>query len=68
MDFFCRFLFLKLYTQWLHLKFSFHIVGTKGNNGAVTVIVDIDDSTKAEFEEQAAINESVSVQTAFCCC
>ena len=31
---------------------------------AVTVIVDVDDSTQAEFEEHAAINESVSVKIA----
>ena len=48
------------------MKFSFDIVGTKGNNaGAVAVLVDVDDSTQAELEEQAAINESVSVQNVF---
>ena len=36
-----------------------------GNNGAVAVIVDVDDSTQAEFEDHAASNESVAVHTAF---
>ena len=49
----------------MYLQFCSDIVGTKGNNGAVAVLVDVDDSTQAEFEEHAAINESVSVQTDF---
>ena len=56
---------MKIYSQCLQLKFSFNIVCTKGNNGAVAVLVDVDDFTQPEFEEHAAITELVSVQTAF---
>ena len=55
---------MKLYSQLLYIQFGSDIVGTKGNNGAVAVLVDVDDSTKAEFEEHPAVTESVAVQTA----
>ena len=55
---------MKLYSQWLHLKFSSYTVGTKGSNVAVAVFVAVDDSTKAKFEGPAAVTESVAVQTA----
>ena len=48
----------------MHLKFSSYIVGTKGNNSAVAVLVDVIYSYKAEFEEHAAATESVAMQTA----
>ena len=58
------FWFLKLYSQWLHLKICSDIVGTKGNNVAVPVLAAVDDSTKAEFEGHAAVTKTVAVQTA----
>ena len=48
----------------MYLQFGSDIVGTKGNNDAVAVLVDIDDSSKTEFEEHPAVTESVAVQTA----
>ena len=58
-----HFLLLKIYSQWLHLKVCSYIVGTRGNNGAVVVLVDGDYSSKEEFDEHAAVIESVTVQT-----
>ena len=58
------FLFLKIHSQWLHLRFSSYLFDTKGNNGAVAVIVDVIYSSKAEFEECASLTKSVAVQTA----
>ena len=48
----------------MHLKVCSYIVGTRGNNGAVVVLVDGDYSSKEEFDEHAAVTESVAVQTA----
>ena len=62
--FFLRFLFLKIHSQWLHLRLSSYLFDTKGHNGAVAVIVDVIYSSKAEFEERAAVIESMAVQTA----
>ena len=47
----------------MHFEISFYIVGTKGNNVAVDVLVAVDDSIKAEFEGHAAVAELVEVQT-----
>ena len=58
------FLFLKLYSQWFHSSLCSDIVGTKGNNGAVAVLVDFDDSTNSDLKEHAAVNESMAVRTA----
>ena len=55
---------MKLYSKRLHFRFSSDIVGTKGDIVAVAVLVDVDDSTKAEFDGHAAVTESVAVQTA----
>ena len=60
---FLPFLFLKIHSQWLHLKFSSYLFDKKGKNGAVAVIVDVIYSYKAEFKEQAAATESVAMQT-----
>ena len=60
---FHTFRFWKHYSQLLHLKFCSDKLGTKGNTVAVAVLVAVDDSTKAEFEEHAAVTESVVVQT-----
>ena len=60
---FCPFWFLKLYSQWLHFKFCSDIVGTKCKNVAVAMLVDVDDSTIAEFDGHAAVTESVGEQT-----
>ena len=45
------------------LKFCSDLVGTKGNSVAVAVLVDVGNSTKAEFEGHAAVTEWVAVQT-----
>ena len=55
---------MKLYLQWFHLKFCSDKVGTKGNNVAVSVLVAVDDSTKAECQGYAAVTESVVVKAA----
>ena len=47
----------------MHFKVCSYIVGTRGNNGAVVVLVDGDYSSKEEFDEHAAVIESVTVQT-----
>ena len=47
----------------MHLKVCSYIVGTRGNNGAVVVLVDGDYSSKEEFDEHADVTESVTVQT-----
>ena len=54
---------MKLYSKLLHLKFSSDIVGTKGNDIVVAVLVAVDDSIKTEFKGHAAVTESVAVQT-----
>ena len=47
----------------LHLTFCSDIVGTKGNDVVVAVLVAVDDSIKTEFKGYAAFTESVAVQT-----
>ena len=39
------------------------MVGIKGNNVAVAVLVAVDDSTQAEFKGHADVTDSVVVQT-----
>ena len=56
------------YSKYIHNGctkfFCSDIVGTKGNNDAAAVLVDVDDSTEAKLEEHIALTESVEVQIA----
>ena len=55
----CAFLIPKTIFTMLPLKFSFDIVGKKGNNVAVAVLFYVDYSTMREFEDN--VTESMVV-------
>ena len=58
------FLTLKTILTLVALKIYSEIVGTKDNNVAAAVLFDVEYSIKAKFEEHAAVNETLAVQTA----